>query len=128
MGGVDWIARLLWRMPFVLQIVIRIILLRDTERVQKMILHDVAKTSTESFFRSIGDLHHTDLRPRLGEIKVPTMGIFGERDVIVHPNQSKLLAAGVSHARVVMLKKSGHFPMLDEPEIFNTSLLEFVQS
>lgn len=128
LGGVRWIARLLWRMPVILQMVIRLVLIYDSERTRTMILHDVSKTSTESFFRSIGDLHHTDLRPRLGHLRVPTLGIFGEKDIIVNPNQSRLLAAGVPHARVIMFKRSGHFPMLDEPEPFNAALLDFLKS
>ncbi len=128
LGGVRWIARLLWRAPFILEFVIRLVLIYDSDRTRKMILHDVSKTSTESFFRSIGDLHHTDLRPRLGHVRVPTLGIFGLRDIIVDPRQSRVLAEGVPHARVEMFQRSGHFPMLDEPELFHGILLDFLKS
>lgn len=128
LGGVDWIARLIWRIPIMLYLVIRMVLIYDSKRVKDMILHDVSRTSTESFFRSIGDLHRTDLRPRLGHIRMPALGIFGQRDIIVNPDQSRVLAAGVPQARVEMFSQSGHFPMLDEAEPFNNTLMEFLES
>ncbi len=127
MGGVGWIARFIWRFPILLNVVIRMVLVYDTDKVKKMILHDVSQTSTESFFRSIGDLHHTDLRPRIPHIRIPALGVFGERDIIVNPGQSRVLAGGVPHARVIMFKQSGHFPMLDEPDSFNEALLDFLK-
>jgi pimeloyl-ACP methyl ester carboxylesterase len=57
---------------------------------------------------------------------VPTLGIFGEHDNIVHPNQSRDLATGVPHARIQMMPGSRHFPMLDEPEPFRKALLDFL--
>ncbi len=127
LGGVGWIARMLWRLPLILNLVIHMVLINDSQRTKKMILHDVSRTSTESFFRSIGDLHHTDLRLRVGHLRMPTLGIFGEKDIVVDPRQSQVLVAGVPHARVLMFKKSGHFPMLDEPEAFNTALMDFLK-
>ena len=128
MMGVDWMAHVAWRVPKLVDLFIRIILMRDPPKVKTMVLRDVQRTSIESFFRSIGDLHHTDLRPKMGHVRMPILGIFGIRDIIVNPGQSRVLAASVPHARVVMMNKSGHFPMLDEPEPFNQSLLDFLKS
>jgi pimeloyl-ACP methyl ester carboxylesterase len=81
-----------------------------------MVAHDLSQTTVDSFFSSIGSLRRTDLRPRLAEIKVPVMGLYGKRDVIVSPHEHKTLHAGVKHARIEVMPGSGHFPMLDEPE------------
>lgn len=126
LAGVGWIANTLFRMPFILRFVVRFILARDSQRVRDMIYRDVSKTSSESFFRSIGDLRRTDLRSRVGQIGVPTLGIFGEHDNIVSPNQSKELRKSIPRARVQMMKYSRHFPMLDEPELFRQTLLGFL--
>ncbi len=127
LGGIDWIARLLWRLPIVLQLVIRMVLIYDSEATRKMILNDVSKTSNESFFRSIGDLHHTDLRSRLSRLQMPILGVYGIRDIIVNPAQAQVLEGGVSHAEVFTFDKSGHFPMLDEPEAFHETLVNFLK-
>ncbi len=127
LAGVPWIAHLIWQFPIVLRLVMWTILAGDAKQTRDMIFRDVNKTSTESFFRSIGDLHHTDLRSKLPRIRVPAIGIFGVRDNIVHPNQSELLKRGLPDAHVEMMKSSRHFPMLDEPDQFNSFLLEFLQ-
>jgi pimeloyl-ACP methyl ester carboxylesterase len=126
MGGVEWIANILFRVPPMLRFVIWFVLAGDSRRIQQMILRDVSRTNAESFFRSIGDLRRTDLRDRLAEITVPTLGIFGQHDNIVHPNQAQVLAEGVPQAQIQMMSQSRHFAMLDEPELFRRTLLDFV--
>jgi len=126
LGGIEWIAHTLFRVPQMLRFVVWLVLSGDSESIQRMIFRDVSRTNAESFFRSIGDLHRTDLRPRIGEIVVPTLGVFGEHDNIVHPGQAKVLAAGVPHARIQMMPHSRHFSMIDEPELFRKTLLDFL--
>ncbi len=128
LAGVRWIAHLIWRIPLILRMVMWIVLAGDSPKVRRMIFRDVSKANTESFFRSIGDLHHTNLFPRLQEIRVPTLGVFGVRDNIVNPNQAEMLTQGVPHARVQMMPRSRHFPMLDEPERFIATIQDFLST
>lgn len=127
LAGVSWIAQLIWRIPIILRLVMWTILAGDTKQTREMIFRDVNKTSTESFFRSIGDLHHTDLRRAVKDVKVPTIGLYGVSDNIVNPNQSDLMKRILPTSQIVMLHNSRHFPMLDEPERFNEALLQFLQ-
>jgi pimeloyl-ACP methyl ester carboxylesterase len=92
----------------------------------EMVIRDVSATTKVSFFSSIRSLHHTDLRPRLSEITVPILGIYGLTDVIVSPYQGKLINQYVKRSQVAMMAGSGHFPMLDEPDLFNRYLLDFL--
>jgi pimeloyl-ACP methyl ester carboxylesterase len=126
LSGVSWIAHLAWTIPLMKQMVMWIVLAGDSSRVRKMIFRDVGKTNTESFFRSIGDLHRTDLRGQLDKLSVPALGVFGVHDNIVNPNQSQLLAKGVPHAQIEMMEESRHFPMLDEPARFIEILQRFL--
>lgn len=89
---------------------------------------DLSKTTLESFFASIGSLRRTDLRSRLGEVKVPTLGIYGVGDTIVHPRQYAPLKAGVPHAQIEIMGGSRHFPMIDEPDRFIATLKEFLDT
>ena len=57
---------------------------------------------------------------------MPTLGIYGETDIIVNPNQAGVLKQNVAQSQVAMMPDSGHFPMLDEPETFNQCLLDFL--
>lgn len=126
LGGKRWVADTLFQVPMVLRTVIWYVLSGDSARVRQMILRDVSRTNVESFFRSIQDLHSTDLSQRMGEIGVPTLGIFGQRDNVVHPGQADLLRKGVPHAQIQMMPHSRHFPMVDEPALFRQTLLSFL--
>jgi len=99
---------------------------RDWRTWYKMFERDVSRTTLESFYYSIASLRQIDLRPRLREIKVPTLGIYGRIDRIVNPKQGNVLAQGMPRAHVHYFKNSGHFPMLDEPERFYQTLREFL--
>jgi len=127
LSGVPWIAQLVWRIPFMLRMVMWTILAGDSRQTREMIFRDISKASTESFFRSIGDLHHTDLRSVIKTIDVPAIGLYGVSDNIVNPNQSELMKQALPAARIEMLQHSRHFPMLDEPDLFNDILLQFLQ-
>jgi pimeloyl-ACP methyl ester carboxylesterase len=128
LSGVSWIARLAWRFPVIKKLVMWMVLAGDSARVRKMIFRDIDKTNAESFFRSIGDLHRTDLRGEIHKLSMPTLGVFGVHDNIVNPNQSKLLAKCVAQAQVEMMQASRHFPMLDEPERFLQLVQAFLTS
>jgi pimeloyl-ACP methyl ester carboxylesterase len=128
LAGYGWIAQLVWRYPFLLDSIMRILLARDSKKVRTMIFRDVQRTSLESFFRSIGDLRETDLRQQLPKLTLPTLGIYGVKDNIVSPANAKLLANGVLTAEVAMMQLSRHFPMTDEPEKFVGTLTSFISN
>ncbi|MCT8962743.1 alpha/beta hydrolase [Pseudomonas veronii] len=75
---------------------------------------------------AIVSLNAADSRPLLAKLKMPTLVICGEEDQITPPDQSLNLAKGIPHATLELLKKAGHFPMLEQPERFNAALRSFV--
>lgn len=129
LASLDWV-QLAQRLPsathLIVRTLIRINTMGDSMRVRKMLLHDVDKTSMESFFRSIGDLRRTDLSPRLPQLGAPVLGVYGAHDNIVDPKQVQVLSGTLPGSRTVVLKESRHFPMLDEPEQFNTAVRQFL--
>lgn len=126
LSGYSWIAEVVWRYPFIRSTIMRILLAGDSKKVRQMISRDVQRTSMESFFRSIGDLHQTDLRADLPSLNMPILGIYGVKDNIVSPTNAELLTQNVKTAQVMMMEHSRHFPMTDEPEKFVTVLTEFL--
>ena len=129
LAGKPWIAHALWKTPFLLQTFLKLYSPFVTQKPglwHKMVVRDVSATTLESFFSSIRSLRYTDLTPRLKDLSVPAMGIYGLQDVIVDPHQAKLLSQYAPNSHVTMLPHSGHFPMLDEPEHFNRQLLDFL--
>jgi pimeloyl-ACP methyl ester carboxylesterase len=101
-------------------------LAKDWKTWYKMFESDLSRTTMESFHYSIASLRHTDLRPRLEEIRVPALGVYGRIDRIVSPKQREVLAQGVPLVEISYFEQSGHFPMLDEPERFYRTLGGFL--
>jgi pimeloyl-ACP methyl ester carboxylesterase len=66
------------------------------------------------------------LRPKVGQIKVPVMGMFGDHDNIVDPRQWQVLKGCLPGSHIERYPKAGHFIMLDEPPLFMQKLKEFL--
>jgi pimeloyl-ACP methyl ester carboxylesterase len=95
-------------------------------RFPEMMDRDLSRTTVESFLLSIASLRRTDLRPMLSQLKIPVMGIYGDRDNIVHPRQWQPLQQGVPHTRVVRWARAQHFVMLDTAQEFMETLKVFL--
>lgn len=86
-----------------------------------------AKYSLDSFVQSIASLRAVDLRADIPQIRMPALGVFGARDVIVHPNQEKLFKKLIPNSQTIWLPKAGHFPMWDTPETFYEAVEYFME-
>ncbi|HEX2995471.1 MAG TPA: alpha/beta hydrolase [Anaerolineales bacterium] len=127
-AGYRPIAFMLFNMMGAFRLAMRIaspIICHD-ERFPEMMDRDLSRTTLESFLLSIASLRRTDLRPMLGQVKVPAMGMFGDRDVIVHPRQWEPMKKGIDHAQIERFPSAGHFIMLDEPQDFKQRLKTFL--
>lgn len=95
-------------------------------RFPDMMDRDLTRTTVEAFLFSIASLRRTDLRPLLSQVRVPAMGMYGEKDIIVHPMQWQPMLNGIPQARIEHFPNAGHFIMLDETEAFMRTLKDFL--
>jgi pimeloyl-ACP methyl ester carboxylesterase len=95
-------------------------------RFPNMMDRDLSRTTVESFLLSIASLRRTDLTPALPQIRMPALGIYGDRDVIVHPRQWQPMQKGIPHAVIERFPDAGHFPMLEKPTEFSQKLKKFL--
>ena len=131
LSGYKGIAHLVYSIPLVLDLFIMGLTRFGSPQgksIHKMVKEDASKVSADPFFESIGTLRKTDLRQELNEVKVPILGIYGKRDIIVHPGQSKILLQSAPHSQEAFFEKSGHFPMMDEPHRFHETLRNFLNN
>ena len=56
------------------------------------------------------------------------MGMYGDRDIVVHPEQWKPMQEGIPNARIERFPTAGHFIMLDEPRTFMETLRDFLDT
>jgi proline iminopeptidase len=56
-----------------------------------------------------------DLRPRLSELRMPTLILAGRHDRICPVNQSILMSQRIPHARLEIFEHCGHMPQMEAP-------------
>jgi pimeloyl-ACP methyl ester carboxylesterase len=128
LAGLRPVAVVLFNMMWAFRMGMRVyspLICRDP-RFPAMMDKDLSRTTVESFLRSIASLRRTDLRPMLPQVKVPAMGMYGSKDIIVHPMQWQPMQEGIPHTRVERFKTAGHFIMLDDTGPFMSKLKEFL--
>lgn len=81
-------------------------------------------------FRAVAELFRCflrlDLTPQLHRIKVPTLVVVGEEDVIKPRGYAAIIAREIPGAEFLMIPGAGHALCLERPAEFNTALLGFV--
>ena len=70
---------------------------------------------------SLGDF---DLRPRLGELALPALVLFGDDDPI--PGEAAEALARGLRARLERIPECGHVPYVEAPEVFTRILDGFL--
>ena len=95
-------------------------------RFPQLMDQDLTKTTLESFLISISTLRQTDLRPTLETVQASVMGMYGMKDIIVRPNQYKLLEEHIPQVRTERFENAGHFIMLDQQQMFHEKLKDFL--
>jgi pimeloyl-ACP methyl ester carboxylesterase len=61
-----------------------------------------------------------------GAVQAPTLLVWGERDVLVPVEQAGAWRELVPHARLAIVPRAGHVPMVEAPSDFAQLLLEFL--
>lgn len=131
MSGNKGFASMVWTTPALFKLFLRgyaYAMSSHGRALGEMMIADVEKVSVNSFFESIATLRETDLRPQLNELHMPVLGVYGRKDIIVDPGQSRILKEYVPHSQIAWFERSGHFPMMDESERFHRTLRDFLQS
>ncbi|WP_105373331.1 alpha/beta fold hydrolase [Neorhizobium huautlense] len=89
---------------------------------------EVAQTPDFVAREAIASLNASDSRSRLADIRVPTLVVVGNEDIITPPAESVILADGIPDSRLEVIEDAGHFPMLEQPGKFNDTLAAFLQA
>ena len=63
---------------------------------------------------------------RLEEVRAPTLVLAGHHDPQMPPACAEELVRGIPNARLVIFEKSGHYPFLEEPDLFWAAVEEFM--
>ncbi len=67
------------------------------------------------------------LGERIGEIKAPTLLVWGKQDVVTPPEAADIFKRTIRDSRLVWFDRCGHAPMVECPEEFSAALQTFVR-
>jgi len=89
---------------------------------RKRLMHP---TSKEAYVRQLNACRKFDTFERLHQIKTPTLVLHGRNDVLIHPENAKVLAEAIPNAKLVYLEKSAH-GLVEEIEEVIKVITEFL--
>ena len=78
-------------------------------------------------FRAMARTSAEDVRDVLPHIAVPTLLVYGDRDVRAPLPVAEALHAAISGSRLVVLPDAGHVCNVEAPDEFNDAVREFLQ-
>lgn len=67
-----------------------------------------------------------NIGPLLPNIQAPTLLLWGDEDKVTPYRTAILLKGSLKNARLVTIPGAGHVPMLENPQIFNYAVLDFL--
>lgn len=68
-----------------------------------------------------------DSTPDLSAIDVPVLILHGKEDQLIPLTEAEAMAAALPSAKLVVVPGAGHLPNLEQPEIFNDAMREFLE-
>lgn len=71
-------------------------------------------------------MHNPALKHRLNRVTPPTRVIWGAKDGMTSPKYGRKLSRHLPNADFVSLPHAGHFPHIEQPELFWQALYEFI--
>lgn len=84
-----------------------------------------ANTPVEVIYQDFLNCNAFDLREDIRNIRVPTLIIAGEDDVLTPPMFSTFMAERIPGAELVILEKAGHYVPAEQPETFEQLIRNF---
>lgn len=68
-----------------------------------------------------------DSTPTLADIDVPTLIIHGAEDALIPSAEAEAMNAAIPDSRLVIVPDAGHMPNLEQPDIFNDAMIDFLE-
>lgn len=79
------------------------------------------------FWQGVDEAARLALVERLRAVRCPALVVTGARDGVTGVRAGELAAASLAHASARALPEVGHFPWVDAPDLFRTTVEDFVR-
>jgi 3-oxoadipate enol-lactonase len=98
----------------------------DQQEQRDRLIQQLSEADPRAYRAAMRSLGFFNSSKRLREISTPTLVVSSDRDTTVPADSQKFLAEHISSARQVVIQNAGHAVTIDQPEQFNTVMLEFL--
>ena len=68
-----------------------------------------------------------DSTPMLGDIAVPVLILHGADDQLIPVAEAEAMFKAIPNAELVIVPDAGHLPNLEQPDIFNDAVIDFLE-
>jgi pimeloyl-ACP methyl ester carboxylesterase len=104
--------------------------LKSTTRIQPdtvaLLASGLLRTGPIRLYDALRDTLRADLADRIPEVRMPSLLVWGELDVIVSPMVGERMARLMPHAQLTIIPGAGHMPQWERPEAFADALVGFL--
>lgn len=101
---------------------------RTAAELKDDVTSDVLSTRPATFLNDFAACTAFDVMDRLGEIKVPTLVVNGDADILTPLKYGEYLARNITDAVLKIVHDAGHLSMLEKPAEVNEAIRHFVLS
>ena len=98
------------------------------EDVRREVVDTMSRIDPEAYRIGAEAVWLADQRDRISAIEIPTLIICGEADQPTPPELSHELHRSIAHSRLEMIADAGHLTNIEQPEVFNRILENFLAS
>ena len=95
-------------------------------RVRREVVETMSAIDPQAYCIGAEAVWLADQRDRAKEIRVPTLVLVGDQDLITPPELSDELAGLVPNARMQVIEDAGHISNLEKPAEFNQAVDQFI--
>ncbi len=85
------------------------------------------RTPLQGYIQTCAAIRDTDLSEIARQIKIPALCIVGSEDKSTSPEEVKVLSELIPGSKYKVIDGSGHIPCVDNPEILNKLILDFIK-
>lgn len=84
-------------------------------------------TSEEGLIGALAAMRdRPDSTSLLGSIDFPTLIIHGQDDQLIPPSEAQVMREAIPGSQLVLVPEAGHLPNLEQPQVFNDAVREFL--
>ncbi len=103
--------------------------LQDQPELVEKVHHIILAASVNGIVGSLqGMRDRPDSSQILDRISCPTLVVHGMEDQLIPVKEAETMSSRIQNSQLIKVERAGHLLNMEQPQIFNTALVEFIES